>query len=69
MLISPGSLVLDELLAVQDCKAGFPSNVVAYDAVVPFKMRLLERAWKNFEAGRRKDLRPEYDKFCAEQGH
>jgi len=37
--------------------------------VVPFKMRLLETAWKNFEAGRRKDLRPGYDEFCAEQGH
>jgi hypothetical protein len=54
MLISPGSLVLDELLAVQDCKASFPSNVVAYDAVVPFKMQVLERAWKNLQAGRRR---------------
>ncbi len=69
MLISPGSLVLDGLLAVQDCEASFPSDVVDYDAVVPFKMRLLERAWKNFKAGRRKDLQPEYDEFCAEQGH
>jgi 4-alpha-glucanotransferase len=69
MLISPGGLVLDELLAVQDCEASFPSDVVDCDAVVPFKMRLLERAWKNFKAGRRKDLRLEYDEFCAEQGH
>jgi hypothetical protein len=54
MLISPGSLVLDELLAVQDCKASFPSNVVAYEAVVPFKMQVLEQAWKNLQAGRRR---------------
>jgi 4-alpha-glucanotransferase len=69
MVLSPGSLVLDELLAKQDCETSFPSDVVDYDAVVPFKMRLLERAWENFKAGRRKDLRPEYDEFCTRQGH
>ena len=69
MLVSPGSLVSDELLAAKDCEASFPSDVVDYDAVVPFKIRLLERAWKNFRAGRRQDLRSEYDQFCAEQGH
>jgi 4-alpha-glucanotransferase len=69
MLISPGSLVSDELLAAKDCEASFPSNVVDYDGVVPFKIQLLETAWKNFKAGRRQDLRPEYDEFCAQQGH
>jgi len=69
MLISPGSLVSDELLTEKDCEANFPSHVVDYDAVVPFKMQLLERAWKNFKAGRRMDLRPGYDEFCARQGH
>ena len=69
MVISPGSLVADELLSTQDCEGSFPSDVVDYDAVVPFKVRLLERAWKNFNAGRRKDLRPEYDQFCAQQEH
>jgi len=69
MLVSPGSLVSDELLAAKDCEANFPSDVVDYDAVVPFKIRLLEKAWKNFRAGRRQDLRSEYDQFCVEQGH
>jgi 4-alpha-glucanotransferase len=69
MLISPESLVLDELLSAKDCEANFPSDVVDYDAVVPFKIQLLERTWKNFKAGRRKDLRPAYDEFCALQGH
>src|SRR6516225_6122208 len=50
MLISPGSLALDGLLAVKDCDAQFPSDLVHYDAVVPFKMRLIETAWKNFKA-------------------
>jgi 4-alpha-glucanotransferase len=65
MLVSPGTLVSDELLAAKDCEASFPSDVVDYDAVVPFKIRLLERAWKSFRAGCRQDLRPEYDQFCA----
>jgi 4-alpha-glucanotransferase len=69
MLISPGSLVLDGLLAVQDCDSHFPADVVDYDAVVPFKVRLLETAWKNFQSGRRKDLNPEYEEFRAKQEH
>ena len=69
MLISPEILVSDELLAAKDCEASFPSDVVDYDAVVPFKIRLLETAWKNFKAGRRTDLHPEYDEFCGQQGH
>src|ERR1700745_2918487 len=56
MLVSPGSLVSDEVLAAKDCEASFPSDVVDYDAVVPFKIRLLERACENFKAGRRTDL-------------
>src|SRR5215510_14434657 len=60
MLISPGSLVVDGLLAAKDCEATFPSDVVDYRAVVPFKMQLLERAWSNFKGGRRKDLQAEY---------
>ena len=69
MVISPESLVSDELLEAKDCEASFPSAIVDYDSVVPFKMRLLERAWNNFKAGRREDLRPEYDDFCAQQEH
>jgi 4-alpha-glucanotransferase len=69
MLISPGSLVLDGLLAVKDCDTQFPSGLVDYDAVVPFKVRLLETTWKNFKAGRRKDLRPDYEEFRAKQEH
>jgi 4-alpha-glucanotransferase len=69
MLISPGSLVSDGLLAVQDCDSHFPADVVDYDAVVPFKVRLLETAWKNFQSGKRKDLNPEYEEFRAKQEH
>jgi 4-alpha-glucanotransferase len=69
ILISPGSLLSDELLEAKDCEASFPSDIVDYDSVVPFKMRLLDSAWNNFKAGRREDLRPEYDEFCAQQEH
>ena len=69
MVISPESLISDELLAEQDCEADFPADVVDYDAVVPFKTKLLEKAWNNFKAGRAKDLRSKYDEFCAQHSH
>jgi 4-alpha-glucanotransferase len=43
--------------------------VVDYDSVIPFKQRLLEKAWTNFKAGEREDLRPAYDEFCARHAH
>jgi 4-alpha-glucanotransferase len=68
LLISPDNLVSDGLLAASDCDSTFPSEVVGYDAVVPFKTRLLQTAWNNFKARKRDDLRQNYDEFCAEQG-
>ena len=68
-LISPDSLVSDGLLTTRDCQAEFASDAVDYDAVIPFKNRLLETAWTNFRAGARKDLRPAYDEFRAQQQH
>src|SRR5215469_13885892 len=69
ILISPGSLVLDGLLLAKDCESDFPSDVVDYEAVIPFKIRLLETAWTNFKAGERKDLRTAYDEFCSQPEH
>ena len=69
MLISPGSLILDGLLTAKDCDFHFPSDVVDYDAVIPFKNRLVETAWINFKAGERKDLQPAFDEFCGRQEH
>jgi 4-alpha-glucanotransferase len=37
MLISPGSLISDELLAEKDCEAHFPADVVDYDSVIPLQ--------------------------------
>jgi 4-alpha-glucanotransferase len=69
VLISPDSLTSEGLLRTADCRAAFSSDVVDYDAVIPFKNRLLETAWTNFKAGARKDLRADYDEFRSQQQH
>ena len=67
LLVSPGQLVLDGLLTAADCACDFPPYVVDYDAVIGFKHKLLETAWKNFGSG--KKLVPEYEQFCFEQAN
>ncbi len=69
LLISPGELISDGLLQPGDCESDFPANFVDYDRVIPFKNRLLEKAWTNFNSGARKDLRSEFGKFCADQAN
>ncbi len=69
LLISPEYLIADGLLRPSDCEAHFLPDVVDYKAVIPFKHRLLEKAWTYFRAGERKDLRPAYEEFCAAQAH
>ena len=70
LLISPDWLIEDELLRASDCQASaFPQNKVDYSAVIPFKHVLLEKAWANFSAGVRADLRPAYEQFRNDQAH
>src|SRR6202045_90132 len=68
LLISPDWLIEDELLRAGG-SAGrlFPQDKVDYDAVVPFKQELLVKAWANFSAGARADLRSAYELFRKEQ--
>ena len=68
LLISPEFLIEDGLLSAKECEGEFPAAAVDYDAVIPFKHRLLDAAWKRFEAGARNDLRPEYEEFCRDRG-
>jgi 4-alpha-glucanotransferase len=68
-LVSPDSLISEGLLQTMDCQTEFPPDAVDYDAVIPFKNRLLETAWENFKAGARKDLRADFDQFRSEQQH
>jgi len=67
LLISPDLLIEDGLLQANDCSFGFSSTAVDYDVVIPFKHRLLEKAWTRFCSGARKDLMPAYQEFRESQ--
>jgi 4-alpha-glucanotransferase len=70
LLISPDGLIEDGLLPASEREGhSFSSAVVDYDAVIPFKNRLLETAWTNFSAGARSDLRPDFDRYCHDRAH
>lgn len=66
LLISPASLIEDGLIRASDCVGDFCSEFVDFEHVGAFKQRLQGIAWSNFNSGARKDLRPAYDEFCAE---
>jgi 4-alpha-glucanotransferase len=70
LLISPDWLTEDGLLRASDVPPrAFPQGEVDYNAVIPFKHRLLEIAWANFRGGERADLRPAFEQFCHDQAH
>jgi 4-alpha-glucanotransferase len=76
LLISPGSLISDELIQANDVEENgaqphFSADVVDYDSVIPFKRRLLETAWTNFKTGQHSNraVASAYDEFCAGQAH
>jgi len=70
LLISPDGLTEDGLLRSQDCEGNsFPTAAIDYGAVIPFKRRILEKAWSNFCAGEREDLQAAYEQFCNTHGH
>ncbi|MGD0435950.1 MAG: 4-alpha-glucanotransferase [Bryobacteraceae bacterium] len=70
ILVSPDWLIEDGLLRSGDLQPhSFSEADVDYDAVIPFKRQLLEKAWANFQAGARTDLRTDYERFCNDQAH
>lgn len=69
LLVSPDWLVEDGLLRDDDCEAGFAPNEIDYEAVIPYKRRLLKTAWANFAAGARSDLRADYERFRNDRSH
>jgi 4-alpha-glucanotransferase len=74
LLISPDSLISDGLLEASDGQSSFSVDAVDYDAVIPFKERLLEKAWANFKAEEQRehikeDLRVAYEEFCSTQAN
>jgi 4-alpha-glucanotransferase len=67
LVTSPDRLMEDGLLEPGDCEdCSFPSDRVDFERVIPFKERLLARAWKNFRNGARADLRAAFDQHCEE---
>ena len=76
LLISPQSLISDGLIEATDgdlshAQSHFSVDAVDYDSVIPFKRRVLEKAWAHFKAREHidKDRWPDYGEFCASQAH
>jgi len=70
LLLSPDFLVEEGLLSKRDCEGGaFPAPAIDYEAVLPFKRRLIENAWSNLRGGARADLWDPFDQFCNAQAH
>jgi 4-alpha-glucanotransferase len=69
-VISPDRLIQDGLLKASDCDdQSFPSDEVAFDKVIPFKERILARAWENFRKSGDADLKNAFGQFCEETAH
>jgi len=70
LLISPDWLIEDGLLTADECAPpSFPKTGVDYGTVIPFKHRLLERAWMNFSAGACPALKTVFEQFYQDQAH
>lgn len=68
-LISPAKLFDDGLLTLEEIerKPDFPARRVDYGKVYEWKNWMLERAFENFRAATSKNMRGEFEAFCAEQ--
>jgi len=70
LLVSPDWLVEDGLVQPGDTEhEAFAKAEVDYGAVVPFKTRLLDKAWENFKRGAGADLARGFEQFCRDQDH
>ena len=70
LLISPEWLIEEGLLHAGDCQGqSLPATAIDYDAVIPFKHRLLENAWSNFRNGAGSGLRAGYEQFRNDHKH
>ena len=71
LLVSPDLLIEDGLLSPSDCEEGrgFSGSAVDFDAVIAFKHRLLDQAWRNFDSSARPEPRADFERFCSEEAH
>lgn len=64
-LISPELLQRDGLLTDGDLTPPpFPADRVDFGPVIEYKLKLLNRAWENYQAGRAPGLRQLFSEFC-----
>ena len=70
LLISPDWLIEEGLLRTNDfALPSFSQTAVDYGMVLPFKRRLFEIAWANFNAGATPDLQVGFEQFRHEHAH
>jgi 4-alpha-glucanotransferase len=70
LLISPDWLIEDGLLFPSDCaQRSFPASTIDFEAVTRFKYTLFDKAWRNFSAGWRSDLRLTFERFTQDNAH
>jgi 4-alpha-glucanotransferase len=67
LLISPEDLLLDEE-DLADAPA-FPNDRVDFERVIPWKMKLLDQAYRNFRERAGEALREEYADFCKRNAY
>ncbi|CAN5343150.1 4-alpha-glucanotransferase [soil metagenome] len=64
LLLSPELMIEDGLLAKSVAEPPhFPGMTIDYDAVMPYKNKLVRTAWSDFKGGVAKALRPEFEEF------
>ncbi len=65
-LVSPDLLTQDGLIEGADLAGfDFPPGPVDYGPVIDFKVRVLRRAWENYQRGGGSALRTAFEEFCA----
>jgi 4-alpha-glucanotransferase len=71
LLVSPDLLIEDGLLRRSECAQGrnLSRSAVDFEAVIAFKHRLLDQAWRNFDPATHRALWTEFERFCAVEAH
>jgi len=69
LVLSPDRLKEEGLLTQHDCgECSFPSDYVDFEKVIPFKERMLDRAWSSFRNRKPGELRMAFAKYREEKG-
>ena len=70
-IISPESLISDGLLSYDEIRdhPSFPISHVDFGKVIPYKIKLLNRAFENFQKGSHPQIREPFEKFCETEAH